>query len=56
MCYIRIDPNVHVWHKETVLRKVIGVPDSYVIDVDGHHYCQNKRLNFSTSKYREQGE
>ena len=43
MCYIRIDTNVNVWHKGTVLRKVIGVPDSYVIDVDGHHYRQNKR-------------
>ena len=43
MCYIHIDPNVNVWHKGTVLRKVIGVPDSYVIDVDGHHYHQNKR-------------
>ena len=26
-----------------MLRKVIGVPDSYVIDVDGHQYHQNKR-------------
>ena len=26
-----------------MLRKVIGVPDSYVIDEDGHHYHQNKR-------------
>ena len=26
-----------------MLRKVIGVPDSYVIDVDGHQYCRNKR-------------
>ena len=43
MCYIRIDSNVNVWHKGTVLRKVIGVPDLYVIDVDGHQYRQNKR-------------
>ena len=26
-----------------MIRKVIGVPDSYVIDVDGHHYRRNKR-------------
>ena len=43
MCYIHIDPNVNVWHKGTVLRKVIGVPDSYVIDMDGHHYRLSKR-------------
>ena len=43
MCYICIDPNVNVWHKGTVLRKVIGVPDCYVIDVDGHQYHWNKR-------------
>ena len=43
MCYICIDPNVNVWHKGTVLRKVIGVPNSHVINVDGHHYHQNKR-------------
>ena len=24
-------------------KKVIGVPDSYVIDMDGHHYRRNKR-------------
>ena len=41
MCYIRIDPHINVWHKETVLRK--GVPDSNLIDVDGHQYHQNKR-------------
>ena len=34
---------MNVWHKGTVLRKVIGVPDSYVIDMDGHQYHQNKR-------------
>ena len=33
---------MNVWHKGTVLRKVIGVPDSYVIDVDGQ-YRWNKR-------------
>ena len=43
MCYIHIDPNVNVWHKGTVRRKVIGVPDSYVIDVYGHQYHWNKR-------------
>ena len=43
MCYICIDSNVNVWHKGTVLRKVIGVPNSYVIEVDGHHYRWNKR-------------
>ena len=26
-----------------MVRKVIGVPDSYVIDVDGHKYWRNKR-------------
>ena len=23
-------------------KKVIGVPDSYVVEVDGHRYCHNK--------------
>ena len=53
MCYIHIDPNVNVWCKGTVLRKVIGILDSYVIDVNGHQYHQNKRFNFGTSKYKE---
>ena len=43
VCYVHIDPNINVWYKGTVLRKVIGVPDSYVIDVDGHQYRRNKR-------------
>ena len=42
-CYICIDPNVNSWQKGTVIRKVIGVPDSYVVDVDGNHYQRNKR-------------
>ena len=42
-CYIHVDPNVNNWHKGTAIRKVIGVPDLYVIHVDGHHYRQNKR-------------
>ena len=25
------------------VKKVIGVPDSYVVEVDGHRYCHNKR-------------
>ena len=42
-CYVRINPNETVWEKGLVIRMVIGVPDSYVVEVDGHRYCRNKR-------------
>ena len=41
-CYVRINPNENVWEKGLVIRKVTGVPDSYVVEVDGHRYCHNK--------------
>ena len=43
MCYIRIDPNVNEWVTGTIVRQVVGVPNSFVIDVDGHKYRRNKR-------------
>ena len=42
-CYVRISPNENVWEKGLVIRKVIGVPDLYVMEVDGHRYHRNKR-------------
>ena len=33
----------YVWEKNFIVRKVIGVPDSYVVEVDEHRYCHNKR-------------
>ena len=42
-CYIRINPNLNEWVKGTIVRQVIGVPNSFVVDVDGHKYRQNKR-------------
>ena len=41
-CYVRINPNENIWEKGLVIRKVIGVPDSYVVEVDGDRYCHNK--------------
>ena len=41
-CYVRINPNENVWEKGLVIRKVIGVPDSYVVEVNGHRYGHNK--------------
>ena len=41
-CYVRINPNENVWEKGLVVRKVVGVPDSYVVEVDGCRYCHNK--------------
>ena len=41
-CYIRINPNENVWEKGLVLRKVIRVPDSYVVELDGCRYHRNK--------------
>ena len=32
-CYVRINPNENTWEKGLVIRKVIGVPDSYVVEV-----------------------
>ena len=37
-CYVRINPSENVWEKGLVVRKVTGVPDSYVVGVDGHRY------------------
>ena len=37
-CYVRINPNENVWEKGLVVRKVVGVPDSYVVEVDGPRY------------------
>ena len=41
-CYVRVNPNENEWEKGLVIRKVIGVPDSYVMEVDGHGYRRNK--------------
>ena len=41
-CYVRINPNENTWEKGLVIRKVIGVPDSYIVEVDGRRYCRNK--------------
>ena len=41
-CYVRINPNENVWEKGLVVRKVVGVPDSYVVEVDGCRYHHNK--------------
>ena len=41
-CYVRVNPNENVWEKGLVIRKVVGVPDSYVVEVDGHRYHRNK--------------
>ena len=42
-CYIKIDPHVNEWVKGTIVTQVIGVPNSFVANVDGHKYRQNKR-------------
>ena len=41
-CCVRVNPNENIWEKGLVVRKVIGVPDSYVVEVDGCRYCHNK--------------
>ena len=41
-CWARLDPTENVWSKGFVVRKVIGVPDSYVVEVDGCRYHCNK--------------
>ena len=28
--------------KGLVVKKMVGVPDSYVVEVDGHRYCHDK--------------
>ena len=42
VCYARLNPVENVSEKGFVVRKVIGVPDSYVVEVDGHRYHHNK--------------
>ena len=34
-CWARLDPTEKVWNKGLAIRKVTGVPDSYVVEVDG---------------------
>ena len=46
-CYVRINPNENVWEKGLVIRKVIGVPDLYVVEVDGHRYRRKCDLTLS---------
>ena len=41
-CYVRINPSENVWEKGLVVRKVIEVPNSYAVVVDGHRYHRNK--------------
>ena len=41
-CYARLNPMENVWEKGFIVRKVIGVPDSYVVEVDRHRYHHNK--------------
>ena len=41
-CYARLNPVENIWEKGFIVIKVIGVPDSYVVEVDGCRYCYNK--------------
>ena len=41
-CYARLNPMENVWEKGFIVRKVIGVPDSYVVAVDRCRYSCNK--------------
>ena len=41
-CYARPNPMENVWEKGFIVRKVIVVPDSCVVEVDGHRYHHNK--------------
>ena len=41
-CYARLNPMENTWEKGFIVRKVIGVPDSYVVEVDGCRYHCNK--------------
>ena len=42
-CYVRINPNENTWEKGLVIRKVIGVPDSYVVEAAGHRFHHDER-------------
>ena len=39
-CYARLNPKENVWEKVFVVRKVVGVPDFYVVEVDGRRYLR----------------
>ena len=41
-CYVRINSNENVLEKGLVVRKVVEVPDSYIVEVDGHRYHHNE--------------
>ena len=42
VCYARLNPMEKIWEKGFVVRKVVGVPDSYVAEVNGCRYHRNK--------------
>ena len=33
-CYARLNPMENIWEKGFIVRKVIGVPDFYVVEID----------------------
>ena len=41
-CYARLNPMENTWEKGFIVRKITGVPDSYIVKVDGQRYHRNK--------------
>ena len=40
--WVCLSPLENVWKQGVVIRSVVGVPDSFVVDINGQQYRQNK--------------
>ena len=46
--WVHLSPIENVWKQGVIIRNVVGVPDSFIIEINGQQYRQNKRdITFS---------
>ena len=48
---MRLSPIENIWKQGVIMCNVVGVPDSFVIEINGQQYRQNKHyITFSPPK------
>ena len=46
--WVCLSPVENVWKQGVIIRSVVGVPDSFIIEINGQQHRQNKRdITFS---------
>ena len=40
--WVRLSPTENIWKHGVVIHNVVGVPDSFVVKINGQQYRQNK--------------